>query len=256
LPAFSRSLAFPRAGRGFLCAPVCHSPPVAHPGRGQPRSVDQLPARRGHRGATAAAGADGWAALKGLVGRLRGARTNPDGNITIREVESGTEILLTPELPDEAYQRLLELEDTRAPRSGILTRDREQRAWVDPLAGHFRCRYPGCVEPATEGRVRQQGPTSIERREYCDIHAAAADLGDERAWAVTPLRPIPRQPTADTLSGCSSGHLAGRLNGQWRRDPVPSQHRRVTPMRLCYVMVRMSTCVVVPVVLVAVMVIG
>ncbi len=133
-------------------------------------------------GATGAAGADGWAALKSLARRLRGARPTSEGNITIKEVESETEIVLPPELPDEAYQRLLELEDIRAPQSGILRWDREQRAWVDSLAGRLRCRYPACAEPATQGRLRQHSPTSMERREFCEAHAAAADLGDEQAW--------------------------------------------------------------------------
>jgi hypothetical protein len=98
----------------------------------------------------------------------------------IKEVEF--EILLPAELPDEAYQRLLELEAARPLQSGILRWDREQRAWIDPLAGYLWCRYPGCAEPAAEGRVRQHGPTAVEHREFCDVHAAAADLGDELAW--------------------------------------------------------------------------
>jgi hypothetical protein len=133
-------------------------------------------------GATGAAGADGWAALKGLVSRLRNARATAAGDVTIKEIESESEILLSAELPDEAYQRLLELEATRPLQSGILKWDREQRAWIDPLAGYLWCRYPGCMEPAAEGRVRHHSPTAVERREFCDVHAAAADLGDELAW--------------------------------------------------------------------------
>jgi hypothetical protein len=133
-------------------------------------------------GATGAAGADGWAALKGLTSRLRNARATSEGDITIKEAESETEILLSAELPDEAYQRLLELEATHDSQPGILKWDREQLAWIDPLTGYLHCRYPGCVEPATEGRERQHSPATIERREFCDVHAAAADLGDEMAW--------------------------------------------------------------------------
>jgi hypothetical protein len=132
-------------------------------------------------GGVAAAGADGWKALRELVGRLYKARRG-EGNVVVRDPDTNTEIPFEPDLPDEAYQRLLEIESPRAPQSGILRWDRERRQWVDPLAGRFRCRYPGCTEAATEGRVRQLSPTSSERREFCDPHAAAVDLGDDHAW--------------------------------------------------------------------------
>jgi hypothetical protein len=133
-------------------------------------------------GLLSAPGADAWAALKRLVGRLYEARKGAPGNVVVRDPDTKTEIPLEPDLPDDAYQRLLEIESPRAPQSGILRWDRERQQWVDPLAGRFRCRYAGCSEPATEGRVRQLSPTSTERREFCEPHAAAADLGDDHAW--------------------------------------------------------------------------
>lgn len=134
-------------------------------------------------GLLAAPGADGWAAVKRLVGRLYEARKGSPGNVVVRDPGTNTEIPLEPDLPDEAYQRLLEIESPQAPQSGILRWDRERRQWVDPLAGLLRCCYPGCSEAATEGRVRQLSPTAMERREFCEPHAARADLGDDHAWA-------------------------------------------------------------------------
>jgi hypothetical protein len=132
-------------------------------------------------GGVAAAGADGWMLLKDLVTSLYKARKG-QGEVVLRDPDTRTEIPLPPNLPDEAYQKLLEIESPRAPQSGVLRWDRERHQWVDPLGGLLRCRYPGCTEAAVEGRVRQLSPTSMERREFCDPHAAAADLGDSRAW--------------------------------------------------------------------------
>jgi hypothetical protein len=134
-------------------------------------------------GATGAAGAEGWTRLKDLVIRLYEARKGTPGDVTLKDPESRTEIPLPRGLPDEAYERLAEIENPRAPHSGILRWDRERQRWIDPLAGLLRCRYPSCGLAATEGRVRQLSATAMERREFCDTHAAAADLGDERAWA-------------------------------------------------------------------------
>jgi hypothetical protein len=131
-------------------------------------------------GLLAAPGADAWTSLKRLVGRLYKARKDSRGNVVVRDPDTNTEIALERDLPDEAYQRLLEIESPRAPQSGIPRWDRERRQWVDPLAGLLRCGYPGCTAAATEGRVRQLRPTAMERREFCDPHAVAADLGDEQ----------------------------------------------------------------------------
>jgi hypothetical protein len=133
-------------------------------------------------GAVAAIGTDGWIAVKRLVGCLYEARKGR-GDVVLRDPDTRTEVPLPRDLPDEAYQRLSEIEEPRAPQSGILRWDRERRAWIDPLAGLLRCRYPGCTEAAAEGRVQQLSPASMERREFCGPHAAAADLGDDRAWA-------------------------------------------------------------------------
>lgn len=132
-------------------------------------------------GALSGPGQDAWTALKKLVSRLYKARKG-QGSVVLRDPDTNTEIPLEPDLPDEAYRQLLEMESPRAPQSGILRWDRERRQWVDPLVGLLRCRYPGCTEAATEGRVRQLSPTARERREFCDPHAVAADLGDRHAW--------------------------------------------------------------------------
>lgn len=133
-------------------------------------------------GAAGAVGADGWTGVKDLVRHLYEARKGKDGGVTLRDPETKTEIPLPPDLPDEAYRCLAEIEHPRAQQSGHLRWD-SGREWIDPLAGLYRCRYQGCAEPATEGRVRQVSPSAMERREFCTPHAAAADLGDDLAWA-------------------------------------------------------------------------
>lgn len=134
-------------------------------------------------GAAGAVGADGWTGVNDLVRHLYEARKGNGGGVTLRDPETRTEIALPPDLPDEAYQRLAEIENPRAQQSGQLRWDSGRREWIDPLAGLYRCRYQDCAEPATEGHVRQISPSAMERREFCAPHAAAADLGDDRAWA-------------------------------------------------------------------------
>jgi hypothetical protein len=137
-------------------------------------------------GAGDEAGRDGWRALMGLVKGIYDNRNAvsgaPGGEVTITTPNPQVEIVLSPDLPELAYRRLWEIEEPRAPMSGILRWDPERRTWIDPLAGLLRCRYVRCPEPAIEGRVRQLSPTAIERREFCSVHAAAADLGDDQAW--------------------------------------------------------------------------
>jgi hypothetical protein len=65
-------------------------------------------------------------------------------------------------LPEEAYRQLFEIEEPRAPLSGLLMWDNETQAWVDALARKFRCdcrvargerRSPGGYTQAGSGRV-------------------------------------------------------------------------------------------------------
>jgi hypothetical protein len=134
-------------------------------------------------GAAGAVGAESWTRVRDLIRRLYEARKGSSGGVTLKDPDTRTEISLPPDLTDEAYRRLGEIESLRAPQSGILKWNAEMREWIDPLAGRLRCRYEGCREPASQGRVRQLSPSSMERREFCDSHAAAADLGDDQAWA-------------------------------------------------------------------------
>jgi hypothetical protein len=137
-------------------------------------------------GLISAPGADAWMALKRMVGRLYEARGRR-GNVVLKDPDTNLEIRLEPDLPDEAYQRLLEIESPQAPIWGILWWDRQRRQWVDmpwhPLPSlAVRCRYPGCTKLATEHRVRQLSPTTVKHRDFCEPHAAATDLGDDHAW--------------------------------------------------------------------------
>jgi hypothetical protein len=74
----------------------------------------------GPAGAAGAVGADGWTGIKDLVRHLYEARKGKDGGVTLRDPETRTEIRLPPDLPDEAYQRLAEIEHPRSQQSGHL----------------------------------------------------------------------------------------------------------------------------------------
>lgn len=63
------------------------------------------------------AGRDGWKGLKRLITELykaRKASRAPQGGVTLKE-EGGIQVLLPPDLPDQAYRRLYEIEDLSAP---------------------------------------------------------------------------------------------------------------------------------------------
>jgi hypothetical protein len=135
------------------------------------------------QGAGDEAGRSSWRALMRLIKAIYDARQASQGSVSIRIADPPAEIPLPPELPDVAYQRLLEIEDPRARLSGILMWDNEAQAWVDALAGKLRCDYPQCPEKATQGRVRHTSNTTSQRREFCDVHAEAADAGDPKAWS-------------------------------------------------------------------------
>lgn len=138
------------------------------------------------QGAGDEAGRDAWSALMRLIKAIYEARQSSrasQGSVSIRIVDPPVEIPLPPDLPEHAYQRLFEIENPRARLSGILMWDNEAQAWVDALAGKLRCDYPRCSEQATQGRVRHSSETIIQRREFCDVHAKAADAGDPAAWS-------------------------------------------------------------------------
>lgn len=138
------------------------------------------------QGAGDEAGRDAWRALMRLIKAIYEARQSSpasQGSVSIRIADPSVEIPLPPDLPEVAYQRLFEIEDPRARLSGILMWDNEAQAWVDALAGKLRCGYPRCSTRATQGRVRNLSETIIERREFCDVHAEAADAGDPAAWS-------------------------------------------------------------------------
>jgi hypothetical protein len=135
------------------------------------------------QGAGDEAGRNAWHALMDLIKAIYEARQSSRGSVSIRIAEPPVEIPLPPDLPNVAYQRLLEIEDPRARLSGILMWDNEVQAWVDALAGKLRCDYPQCSESATQGRVCHISDTTSQRREFCDVHVEAADAGDPTAWS-------------------------------------------------------------------------
>ncbi len=133
-----------------------------------------------------AAGTDGWQGLKRLVQSLYKAREGseaPQGGVVLRDPDAGVQIPLPPDLADEAYRRLYALEAPAAPLSAMLVWNSEKRTWQDVFEGKLRCDYPGCTEFATQARLRQPRPGAMERRTFCDRHAAAADLDDPQAWS-------------------------------------------------------------------------
>lgn len=138
------------------------------------------------QGAGDEAGREGWRALMRLVKGLYEARSGSqlaDGTVSVRAEQPAVEIVFSEDLPEGAYEQLWEIESPRAPLSGVLMWDNEAQAWRDSRARWARCDYPGCQEPATQARTRQVAKSSVERREFCDGHAAEADVGDPRAWA-------------------------------------------------------------------------
>lgn len=130
------------------------------------------------------AGRDGWKGLKRLITGLYNARQAsraPQGGVTLQE-EAGIQVLLPPDLPDQAYRRLYEIEDLSAPLSGILRWDSNAQDWTDVFANEYRCMYPGCSAWATQSRVHNPAPAVMLNRLLCDLHATASDAGDMTAW--------------------------------------------------------------------------
>lgn len=136
-------------------------------------------------GAGDEAGRDAWKGLKRLITDLYEVRRNsqaPRGWVSLRGSGSEVEIQLPPDLPDEAYRRLFEIENPTAPLSGTLRWDSDLHDWIDVFTGQYDCFYPGCVAPATQSRVLRPAPGTVLSRLLCDVHAAASDAGDLAAW--------------------------------------------------------------------------
>jgi hypothetical protein len=74
---------------------------------------------------------DAWPVLKDVVRRIVAARRDSEqGQIELRDVESRTTVQLLPGLPDEAYQRLFELDWSRAGK-GKMGWDARRKEWID-----------------------------------------------------------------------------------------------------------------------------
>lgn len=80
------------------------------------------------------AGKDAYKALKRRITRIRGTTSNPNqGVIVLQDQPSEARLDLTPQLDDNAYQALLELDFTTVP-AGTLTWDPETGSWP-PASG-------------------------------------------------------------------------------------------------------------------------
>jgi len=137
------------------------------------------------------AGRDGWKWLRGVLTGLyeaRRASRAPQGGVILRGEEEGVQIQLPPDLPDQAYRRLYEIENLEAPLCGVLVWNEEEQDWTDALQGKMRCAYPGCKAWATQSRVHRPTPTVTLSHPFCDSHAEAIDAGDLTAWGTHPGR--------------------------------------------------------------------
>jgi len=82
----------------------------------------------------AAAGKDAYRALKGIIGAVWAVRkrcSGPRGDVILRDEDTGTWIMLEPDLPEEAYEKLAGLDPTRF-RAGSLRYDWELGEWRSP----------------------------------------------------------------------------------------------------------------------------
>ena len=81
----------------------------------------------------AEAGKDVYKKLKRLVRTIWDKRTKtsgPSGSFIIRDVKSGIWVLLDPDIPDDAYSALSELDLESLQGSGVLRYDKNQKGWV------------------------------------------------------------------------------------------------------------------------------
>lgn len=139
------------------------------------------------QGAGDEAGRDGWRALMNFVRSLyekRNASSSaPEGTVTLDAAYPPAQVRLPADLPDVAYRRLYNLTELRAPLSGVLIWDRDAEVWRDPLAGRRACQYPDCPKQAVEQRALRENGAVRDRRFFCEVHTAAADMGDKQAWS-------------------------------------------------------------------------
>lgn len=74
---------------------------------------------------------DAWPVLKDLVKRIVLARAGSTrGHVELRDGEAKTTIELEPEMPDEAYEQLFELDWSRAGK-GKMAWDPGREQWID-----------------------------------------------------------------------------------------------------------------------------
>ena len=74
-----------------------------------------------------------WEGVRKLIDNIRAARRNrPDGALIIRDEHVHEEVVLTPNLPDDAIKALLKGE-VRKTESSTLMWDPERAVWRDPL---------------------------------------------------------------------------------------------------------------------------
>lgn len=84
-----------------------------------------------------AAGKDAYTALKEFVGKIRAARRGRDGTVVVQDRgdrEDSTVLVLSADLPDEAFAALGDL-DLEAAKGAYLVWDRDgDEGWHDPTA--------------------------------------------------------------------------------------------------------------------------
>ena len=82
---------------------------------------------------TELAAEDAYKGVKSWVQRLASRRRDPNGTITINDPASGTVIVLDPELPDEAYRQLQNVDPARDGGDlGFLSWSQKDQRWVPP----------------------------------------------------------------------------------------------------------------------------
>ena len=80
------------------------------------------------KGAGQEAGRDAYKRLKSLVSRLYNARRNRNGSVTVEDFETSTYIVLSDDLPEEAYRQLAEL-GLEQLKGGYWVWDYERNQW-------------------------------------------------------------------------------------------------------------------------------
>ncbi len=76
------------------------------------------------------AGKTAWKEIYRLIRKLCKARRNMNGEIAFEDKESSAQIILNPNLPEEAYRQLVQIPKERLLK-GYWVWDFEQNCWVD-----------------------------------------------------------------------------------------------------------------------------